>query len=119
MNYKKALSLIDAPLIRIALAQALLENGDTTEAREALTHLEHAVLKEGDTALPWRLMATAYDRLGQKNLAQYAIARYYYASGKTKQAKKTAQQILEKLDKDTVARQRVEDLLDRIQSDEK
>jgi len=118
-NYKKALTLSDAPLIRIALAQALLEKDNKEDAEVALTHLEHAVLEEGDTGFPWRLMATAYDRMGKADLAQYAMARYYYSTGKTKQAQKTAEKIIKKLDKDTVAYQRTDDLLERIKSDKK
>lgn len=118
-NYQKALNLSDAPLIRIALAQALLEKGDKKDAEIALTHLERAVFKEGDTGLPWRLMATAYDRMDKRDLSQYAMARYYYATGKTKQAKKTAEKVIKKLDKNSIAYQRVDDLLVRIKSDEK
>lgn len=119
LNYQKALDLIDAPLIRIALAQALLESEEKQKAQEALTHLERAVFKEGDTGLPWRLMATAYDRLNQPNLAQYAMARYYYATGQTKQAKKTAEKIIKKLDKNSIAYQRTDDLLTHIKTEEK
>ena len=118
-NYQKALDLKDAPLIRIALAQALLEKGDKKDVETALTHLEHAILKEGDTGLPWRLMATAYDRLDKPDLAQYAMARYYYVTGKTKQAKTTAEKVIKKLDKNSVAYQRIDDLLVRIKLDEK
>lgn len=118
-NYQKALSLTDAPLIRIALAQALLEKGDKKDAETALGHLELAVFKEGDTGLPWRLMATAYDRMDKHDLSQYAMARYYYATGKTKQAKSTAEKVIKKLDKNSIAYQRVDDLLVRIKSDEK
>lgn len=118
-NYQKALHLTDAPLIQIALAQALIEKGDNKDAHTALTYLERAVFHEGDTGLPWRLMATAYDRLEQKDLAQYAMARYYYTIGKTKQAQKTAEKVIQKLDKNSIAYQRVDDLLVRIKSDEK
>ena len=118
-NYQKALSLTDAPLIRIALAQSLLEKGDKKDAEAALRHLEVAVFQEGDTGLPWRLMATAYDRMDKHDLSQYAMARYYYATGKTKQAKATAEKVIKKLDKNSIAYQRVDDLLVRIKSDEK
>ncbi len=118
-NYQKALSLVDAPLIRIALAQALLEKGDKKDAESALIHLDRAILKEGDTGLPWRLMATAYDRMDKNDLAQYAMARYYYATGKTKQSKKIAEKVIQKLDKNSVAYQRVDDLLEHIKTDEK
>lgn len=118
-NYQKALTLIEAPLIRIALAQALLEKGDKKDVSTALTHLERALLKEGDTGLPWRLMATAYDRLNKPDLAQYAMAHYYYAIGKNKEAQKTAEKIIKKLAKDSIAYQRTDDLLVRIKSNKK
>ena len=118
-NYQTAYDLTQAPLIGIALAQSLLEKKDKSNAEKALNLLEKAVLKEGDSALPWRLMATAYDRLDKPDLAQYAMAKYYYQTGKTKQAQKTAEKALKNLDKNTVAHQRLNDLLGQIKLAEK
>jgi predicted Zn-dependent protease len=118
-NYQKAYDLTNAPLIGIALAQAMLEKQDKDNAQRALHLLEKAVLKEGDSGLPWRLMATAYNRLNKPDLAQYAMAEYYYQTGKTKQAEKTAEKALKKLDKKSVAHQHLNDLLAQIKLDEK
>lgn len=118
-NYQIAYDLTNAPLIGIALAQAMLEKQDEDNAQTALYLLEKAVLKEGDSGLPWRLMATAYDRLDKPDLAQYAMAEYYYQTGKTKQAEKTAEKALKKLDKKSVAHQHLNDLLAQIKLDEK
>lgn len=118
-NYQKAYDLTNAPLIGIALAQAMLEKQDKNNVQRALHLLEKAVLKEGDSVLPWRLMATAYDRLNKPDLAQYAMAEYYYQTGKTKQAEKTAEKALKKLDKKSVAHQHLNDLLAQIKLDKK
>jgi predicted Zn-dependent protease len=64
-------------------------------------------------------MATAYDRLNKPDLAQYAMAEYYYQTGKTKQAEKTAEKTLKKIDKNSVAHQRLNDLLGQIKLAEK
>ncbi len=118
-NYQIAYDLSNAPLIGIALAQAMLEKQDKDNAQRALHLLEKAILKEGDSGLPWRLMATAYDRLNKPDLAQYAMAEYYYQTGKTKQAEKTAEKALKKLDKKSVAHQHLNDLLAQIKLDKK
>lgn len=118
-NYQIAYDLSNAPLIGIALAQAMLEKQDKDNAQKALHLLEKAILKEGDSGLPWRLMATAYDRLNKPDLAQYAMAEYYYQTGKTKQAEKTAEKALKKLDKKSVAHQHLNDLLAQIKLDKK
>lgn len=118
-NYQKAYDLNDAPLIGIALAQARLEKQDKNNAQKALDLLNKAVITEGDSALAWRLMASAYNRLNKPDLAQYAMAEYYYQTGKTKQAEKTAKKTLKKLNKKSVAYQHLNDLLDQIKLDKK
>lgn len=115
-SYTKAVQLNPAPLIQISLAQALTEKGSTVAAQQALSLLNQAILKEGQTALPWRLMATAYDKLDQKEMAQYAMAEYYLASNQKEQAEKTAQKLLEKIDKKTPPYQKLKDILDKIKA---
>lgn len=118
LDYTKAVQLKPAPLIQISLAQALVEKGDKERAKQALTLLHQAVLKEGETALPWRLMASAYDKLGKPVLAQYAMAEYYLANNQKGQALKTAEKALKKIDKNLPQYQKLKDIAERAQKEE-
>lgn len=113
INYTKAVELKPSPLIQISLAQALVERGTKEDLKNALTYLNQAVLKEGETSLPWRLMATAYDKLGEDNLSQYAMAEYYLASNQTAKARKIAEKTLKNTDKNSAVYQKLKDILDK------
>jgi len=74
--YKKSVALLpDAALLRVALAHALIESGESTERlKEAIEHLERALVKEQRSSRTHRLLATAYGRLGQENRAKLHLA---------------------------------------------
>ena len=87
-TYRKALTYLpDAPLIRIALAHALIESSpgnDSKTLNEAIRQLERALVREPRTPRIHRLLATAYGRLGEENraklhLAEEAVLQRQYA----------------------------------------
>lgn len=100
--YKKALSFApQADLIRIALAQVLLETEDTQNAEKALEHLQKARLAQDSDAFLWRLTATAYNQLGKNAYTQWAMSEYLAASGKILDAQKRAKNALRLFEKQT------------------
>lgn len=73
--YEAALRLApDQPLIRIGLAQALIETGDKARLRPAIDQLRRALAAEHDNVLGWQLLAVAWGRLGNLGEADLALA---------------------------------------------
>lgn len=80
--YRQAAALLpESPLLRGALAQALIETGDDTLLDEALGHLQEAVREERRSPMLWRLTATAHGRRGDQGLLSYAQAEHALAQG--------------------------------------
>jgi len=78
-SYRRAVELVEEskgelPLIRLSLAQSLLEIQGRDTAAEALEHLKIVANYEPWTPRVWRLMATAYGRLDDFGGAAYALA---------------------------------------------
>ncbi len=78
-SYRRAVQLVEetkgeVPLIRLSLAQSLLEIQGPDTAAEALNHLKIVANYEPWTPRVWRLMATAYGRLNDFGGAAYALA---------------------------------------------
>jgi predicted Zn-dependent protease len=90
----------DEPLIRIMLAQALLEIPNPGNVDEALANLRTALARETSSAMGYRQLAVAYARKGdgakgaarQSYLAQadLASAEAYFYEGQLKPAKELA-----------------------------
>lgn len=96
--YRKAVALAqDKPLLRIALAQALLEQEKRENAVEAMRHLSFGILQEADIPLAWQLLATAYYRTGEPHKANYAMAEYYFMTGQKQQAQNMAQKVVDNM----------------------
>ena len=113
-DYEQAVkSQPDMALIRISLAQSLLERGQKNDAQEALTHLERAVLHEADSPLVWQLMAKAYDRLGKRAFALCAMAEFYLTVNQKEKAHQTAQKALTLLPEKAACTTRMHDILDK------
>ncbi len=76
--YRRASSLLpEEPLLRIALAHALIESTSQNDRKvlsEAVEHLERALRDEPRSSRIHRLLATAYGRLGQDNKAKIHLA---------------------------------------------
>ncbi len=111
--YRKAVSLMpNAPLMRLSLAQALMEKPLPDSAKEAVTHLKYMLARENDTPLAWQLLATAYEQTGNKQEIPYVMAEYYRTLGDLKAAKRQAKKALETLPKGSPSSIHAQDILD-------
>lgn len=80
--YRRAVEILpDAPLIRVALAAALLGTERPQYTEQAKVELETALNQESDNAYGWYVLADAYNRLGMTGKAQLATAERYFAVG--------------------------------------
>lgn len=117
--YEKAVSLqSDAILLRAGLVQALIERDDADALRRARKEL--TVLEPIAAELPsiWRLKAIVHGRLGQKGLADCALAEYGLATGDLKLARTFAERARGELNETDPARLRAEDILFRLRETE-
>ncbi len=111
-DYERAVELLpDAALIRISLAQSLLERAAKGDAKNALDHLNHATLTESDSPLVWQLMAKAYDRLKQPAFAQCSMAEFYLTTDKRDRALQMAKRALKDLPENSACATRMHDIL--------
>ncbi len=98
--YRKASNLLPKdPLLRIALAHALIEStqkNDSKVLNEAIEHLEYALRYEPRSTRIHRLMATAYGRLGKNSKAQIHLAEEAVLQRRFSYAKQHANAILAK-----------------------
>jgi predicted Zn-dependent protease len=86
-------------LLRIGLAQALMETGDPKLNHRAVAELKDAVRTEDRDPDAWHLLATAYGRDRQMGLSALSLAEEGLAAGKKKDAlqqSSRAQQLLPK-----------------------
>jgi predicted Zn-dependent protease len=90
--YQKAANkLPDAGLIRLALGHALLETG---HEQEAIDNLERAQQDEPRSSRIFRLLATAYGRLGNENMARLNLAEEAVLQRQIPYARNQAQSVL-------------------------
>lgn len=82
-SYERSVALAPAePLLRIALAHALIESGGgEANLTAAEDHLRNALSHEPDNALGWRLLGQVYGRTGRPAMADYAMAETALRSG--------------------------------------
>ncbi len=98
--YEKAVRLApNAALLRIALAQAYIEDNDAAMNKRAIAYLNDAVRTEAKDTEAWHLLATAYGRDSQIGMAALALAEEGLAADNKSEAvqqAKRAQQLLPK-----------------------
>lgn len=99
-------------LILTALAQTLMEGGEG-ELRQAIDHLERAVRydRTGGGPITWRLLATAYGRVGELDRAHLAMAEEALARRDTGTAREQAQRALRSLPEGSSGWLRAQDIL--------
>ena len=79
---RKALELKpNAPLLKLALAQSLLEEGNDLSTLEAIELLKSALNTERENSYAWYTLSRAYGEAGMKAEAKYATAEQAYAIG--------------------------------------
>lgn len=94
--YKKAVdALPKAGLIRLAYGHALLEsNGGNGNIQEAIDQLERAGKDEPRSTRIYRLLATAYGRMGLENMARLNLAEEATLQRKIPYARSQAESVL-------------------------
>lgn len=112
-SYKKAVSLLpDAPLIRIAYAHALIESRKNNAALElAIENLDRALTVEKRSSRAYRLLATAYGRLGQEDVAKVYLAEEAVLQRNFDYAKRQAEIALRTLPEGSKHRVKAEDIV--------
>src|SRR3954468_12614599 len=118
--YRHAVEILpDAPLIRIALAAALLGTENPKYTAEAAQELQTALSQEYDDALGWYELAQAYGRLGQKGKAELATAERYFVVDAFPQAMQFAGRAQRQLQPGSTDWQRATDILSIAQTQQK
>lgn len=80
----------EAPLLEVALAQALIEGGAPDQIERSIKLLKSALQKENSNGFAWYQLSQAYDRRGEPALARYAIAEQSFAMGNYQRAQSFA-----------------------------
>jgi predicted Zn-dependent protease len=115
--YRKSVALApNAPLLRIALAQAMLATEDPAQVAPAAKELEIALRQEPDNDFGWYEAAEAYGRLNQPGKADLATAERYYAVGNYRPAMQFAFRAQKGLSQGSVEWQRANDILATAQA---
>lgn len=113
--YRKAVELKpDAPMLRIGLAQALIESDAPGANAEAIAHLEEAVAREPTNASAWRLLGIAQGRTGLEGISNLSLAEYALLIGKQDDARLYARRAEGKIDPSDPAWLRLQDVLRAI-----
>jgi predicted Zn-dependent protease len=110
--YRKAVELRpDAALLRVGLAQTLIESGAPDANAEAIAHLEEAVAREPTNAGAWRLLGIAQGRDGLEGVSNLSLAEYALLIGKQDDARLYARRAEGKIDPSDPAWLRLQDVL--------
>ena len=84
---------------------------DKKKVAEGITELKRSLTQEEDNAVSWRLLAEAYDKVGQDGLARLATAEYNFNVGDMRQARVFAMRARDKLSKNTPEWRRATDIV--------
>jgi predicted Zn-dependent protease len=101
----------DAPLLRVGLAQALIESGAPGANAEAIGHLEEAVGREPTNAGAWRLLGIAQGRNGLEGVSNLSLAEYALLIGKQEDARLYARRAEARIEPSDPAWLRLQDVL--------
>lgn len=97
-TYKKTLEILPwAALIRQAVARAHIEIGGEDHLNKAVENLNEAIRYEPWATFNWRLLTTAYGRLGDRGNTALAQAEEAIRSNKTSKAKVHAKRAMDLL----------------------
>jgi predicted Zn-dependent protease len=113
--YRKAVDILpDAPLIRTALAHALIAAGGQNgkdELKQAISHLNTATKHSDRNPRIFRLLATAHGRLGDDGLARLYLAEEAFLQNRFGDARRHAGAARAKLEQDSPEWHRARDLM--------
>jgi predicted Zn-dependent protease len=114
--YREAVRLApDSALLRIGLAQALIEANAPAGIHEAVQQLQDARQREPDNAAAWRLLGIAQGRDGQQGLSDLAFAEYALRIGKRSDARLYANRAKGKIAASDPAWLRLQDILRELE----
>ena len=115
-SYRRAVELYpQSALIRLGLAQALLELEDRASASEALEQLKQAIVLETWIPRAWRLQATAYGRVQDMGGVAYSLAEEAMLLGRRGEAKRHSARALELLPPNSARWNRARDIQNRLE----
>jgi predicted Zn-dependent protease len=117
--YRQAVKLRpDQPLLRIGLAQSLVETNEQAANAEAIQHLEVATGLEPRNIQAWRLLTVAYGRDNQLPMVALAQAEIAMLQGDDKKAKEYARRAQDGLKPGSPGALRAEDILFQVGQDQ-
>jgi predicted Zn-dependent protease len=91
-SYEQAVRLFpNSGLLRVELAQAMVELDDRAADEAAIAHLNDALREEYDSSHAWRLLAVAYGRTGNLGMSALALAERALLQGNQADAMGQAQ----------------------------
>ena len=109
---RKALELKpNAPLLKLALAQSLLEEGNDLSTLEAIELLKSALNTERENSYAWYTLSRAYGEAGMKAEAKYATAEQAYAIGDLARARSFAKRAQTDLERGNPLWRRASDII--------
>ncbi len=116
--YRRAINILNkAPMIRVALGKALLEGGNNIEyQKEAVQHLERALIDERRSPRIHRLLAIAYGRMGFEDIANIHLAEEAVLQHRIPYAKKLAEVALKNMKKGSREWLKAQDVLSYIKN---
>jgi predicted Zn-dependent protease len=92
---RKAVALApEAGLMRVMLGQAMVASGNPSLLKDALRHLQKALVKEKQSVIGYRQLAIVYDRLNRQPEAELASARSFFYEGNADYAKVHAERAI-------------------------
>jgi predicted Zn-dependent protease len=113
--YRQAVKLApDSSLLRIGLAQSMIEANDPKLIGEAIQHLEVATGLEPRNIQGWRLLTVAYGRNDQLPMVALAQAEIAMLKGDDRKAKDYARRARDGLPVGSPGALRAEDILFQI-----
>lgn len=117
-SYRKAIEILPwAALIRINLAQSLLEMNNPEMDNEALVNLNEALRYEPEIPLAWRLKSTAHSRNGDQAQVMLALAEEAMLIGKKDVALYRAERAMEFLQNGSASWIRAQDIRNAAQKE--
>lgn len=115
--YQKAAKILpDAGLIRLSLGHALLETGDN---QGAIENLERAQQDEPRSSRIFRLLATAYGKMGNENMARVNLAEEAILQRQVPYAKSQAESVLKNAPANSREWLKAKDILAHIETIDK
>jgi predicted Zn-dependent protease len=114
--YRESVRLApESALLKIGLARALVETGDSEGYHEAIGLLEEGLQREPTNAFGWRLLGIAQGRQGLEGHSNLSLAEYALLAGKPDDARLYARRAEGRIEPSDPAWLRLQDVLRAIE----